>query len=251
MGVVCLSMVLLLFILGLVIGSFLSAYTYRLPQRKTVIKGRSICPKCKKKIAWYDNIPLLSFLLLKGKCRKCHKKISIRYPVIELVTGLGFVGAWFLSDGFISLFFLLLFFCLLLAIFIVDLESRIIPDEFIFVGFAAAIVFLLITNPPILYVHLFSGLVAALFLLLIHLVTRGRGMGLGDVKLAIFGGTLLGWPMTLVWLFTAFLTGAIVGIILVLVKKMAFGKHIAFGPFLVASLVIVFVWGVELLSLIF
>ena len=244
-------MALVLFVLGLIIGSFLSSYTYRLPRGRTIIKGRSICPSCKKKIHWYDNLPLLSYLLLKGKCRNCGKKISIRYPLIELTTGLGFVGVWFLSDGFVSLLFWLFLFSLLLAIFVIDLEAKIIPDELIFAGFIASTFFLLVVKPSDFYIHLFSGFVAASFLLLVHILTRGRGMRLGDVKFALFGGILLGWPLSLVWLFGAFLTGALVGSILILAKKTSFGKQIAFGPFLVLSLIIVLIWGENLFNLLF
>lgn len=200
---------------------------------------------------WYDNIPVLSFLLLKGRCRNCSKKISLRYPLIELATASGFVGIWFLYLEPVFLIFLILIFSLLVAIFVIDLEQKIVPDELVFAGFVIVIVFWLIVKPSILYIYLFSGFAAALFLLLIHLATRGRGMGLGDVKFAVFAGTLLGWPMMPMWLFIAFLTGAVVGTILVLAKKLSFGKQIAFGPFLVMSLIIVFIWGEKLINLFF
>jgi prepilin signal peptidase PulO-like enzyme (type II secretory pathway) len=261
-----LIMTLILFILGLVAGSFLTAYTYRLPRGKSVKKGRSICPQCKKQIAWYDNIPLLSFILLKVRCRNCKKKISFRYPAIELGSALGFVGIyhlltscqqtslnsichWQTSLGLFTLPFFLLIFLILLAIFILDIEGKIIPDELNFLGLIFVFLVLLFFNPSELYLYLLSGFGAALFLLLIHILTSGKGMGLGDVKLALFSGTLIGWPLVVVWLFTAFLTGAFVGIILLLVKKISFGRHIAFGPFLVLSLIIALVWGETLLNL--
>jgi leader peptidase (prepilin peptidase)/N-methyltransferase len=256
-------MVFLLIIYGLIVGSFLTAYTYRLPLGKSIRKGRSICPKCKKKIVWFDNIPLLSFLLLKGKCRNCDKKISIRYPLIELFSAMGFVGIYYLlsacsSDiicswqarlGVLGLPFMLLAFSVVFMIFIIDLEKRIIPDELSLFGLTLVFLSLLLFDPSSLYVHLLAGFSAGVFLLLIHLLTLGKGMGLGDVKLALFLGTLLGWPWTVVWLFGAFLTGAIVGSILILSKKITFGKQIAFGPFLVLSLVITLIWGEALLRM--
>ncbi|MCK4588633.1 prepilin peptidase [Candidatus Woesebacteria bacterium] len=241
----------LLAIFGLVVGSFLGAYTFRYPRGISVLKGRSVCPKCKKNLAWYDNIPILSFLFLKGQCRNCSKSISLRYPLIELATALGFVGIWSLSLGPVFSVFLILVFSLLVAVFVIDLEQKIVPDELVFTGFGLTVFYLLLASPSILFTNLTAGFGAALFLLLVHLATRGRGMGLGDVKLAVFIGTLLGWPMTLVWLFTAFLTGAVVGTILVLAKKVSFGKQIAFGPFLVMSLIIVFIWGERFINLFF
>jgi len=241
----------LLAIFGLVVGSFLGAYTFRYPRGISVLRGRSVCPKCKKNLVWYDNIPVLSFILLKGRCRECGKKISLRYPLIELATALGFVGIWFLFLEPVFLVFLILIFSLLVAVFVIDLEQKIVPDELVFTGFGLTVFYLLLISPSTLFTNLAAGFGAALFLLLVHLATRGRGMGLGDVKFAVFAGTLLGWPMMPVWLFTAFLTGAVVGTILVLAKKVSFGKQIAFGPFLVMSLIIVFIWGEKFINLFF
>ena len=241
----------LLAAVGLVVGSFLGAFTYRFPRRMSVLKGRSLCPKCRKSLTWYDNIPVFSFLLLRGRCRKCGKGISPRYPLIELATTLGFVGIWILGFELAFTVFLLLVFSILMAVFVIDLEEKVIPDQLSFFGLVVVLLFLLATKPSTLYLNLFSGFIAALFLLLVHLATQGRGMGLGDVKFAVFAGTFLGWPKIPVWLFIAFLTGAIVGTILVLVKKASFGKQIAFGPFLVVSLIVAFIWGNQLLNWLF
>src|SRR5260221_14472708 len=114
-------------ILGLVIGSFLSAFTYRFPRDISTAKGRSKCPRCGSLISWYDNIPLFSFILLSGKCRNCQKPISIRYPIIELTTAVVFVVV-----GFNILNLVLA--CILISIFVIDFEHQIIPDELIFIG---------------------------------------------------------------------------------------------------------------------
>jgi prepilin signal peptidase PulO-like enzyme (type II secretory pathway) len=134
-------------------------------------------------------------------------------------------------------------------IFIIDLEKRIIPDELSLFGLVLVFFSLLLFDPSSLYLHLLSGFGAGLFLLSLHIATQGKGMGLGDVKLALFLGSLLGWPWVAVWLFVAFLTGAIVGSILILSKKISFGKQIAFGPFLVMSLIITLIWGETLLRM--
>ena len=229
-------MVVILFVLGLVFGSFISALTWRYPRGISVKKGRSVCPKCRKQIAWYDNIPLLSYILLGGKCRNCRKPISWRYPVIELATGIGFllIGPQILW---------LIIFCILEIIFIIDFEHQIIPDSFVFAGFFFSL--FLITD--LLFGSLFAGFLAATLLVLIHLFTKGRGMGLGDVKFAVLGGILVGLRLLPVWFFLAFLTGAAVGIILILGRKAHLKSQIAFGPFLVAGIPLALLYGEEIL----
>lgn len=227
-----------LFVIGIVIGSFVAALSYRYPKKISNLKGRSFCDSCKKQIAWYDNIPLFSFLVLGGKCRSCKTKISWRYPAIELITGIGFVLIGFQA-------FPLILFCLLELIFIIDLEHQIIPDIFIFLGIL--VLLFTIQNSP--FTIIFSGLASAVFLLLIHLITRGRGMGLGDVKFAVLGG-MITFTLSPVWLLVAFLTGAVVGIILILGKKAGLKSKIAFGPFLVIAIPISLIFGNTILKFI-
>lgn len=234
-------MILFLAICGLIFGSFISALSYRYPRRITVARGRSFCPKCKHQIAWYDNIPLLSFLFLGGKCRNCKKSISWRYPAIEVATGIGF-----LLIGFNVI--ALIIFCILELIFIIDLEHQIIPDIFIFIGI---LVVLLFPDARPLFPSLFAGFFAASLLMLIHLATRGRGMGLGDVKFAVLGGIMVGLNLMPVWLFLAFLTGGAVGIILIIGKKAGLKDKIAFGPFLVAAIPLALIWGQKIIRSLF
>jgi len=214
-----------LFVFGLVVGSFISAFTYRYPRKIQFLTGRSFCPKCKKTISWFDNIPVLSFILLGGWCRKCKKPISRRYPLIELAGGIGFLLIGFNLPW-------LAIYCVLLAIFVIDFEKQIIPDELIFWG----MFFALFLTPDSLAGALLAGFLSATILLLIHLITRGRGMGLGDVKFAVLGGMIVGLKLSLAWLFLAFLTGGIVGVILILGGKKKLKDKIAFGPFLVTAI---------------
>jgi prepilin signal peptidase PulO-like enzyme (type II secretory pathway) len=243
--------VIFLFIFGIIFGSFISALTWRYPRQISVNKGRSICPKCKNQIRWFDNIPLLSFIFLGGKCRKCKKPISFRYPAIELSTALGFVAIGYFVQtlqgstlqGVYSIVIFLILFLILEAIFIIDLEHRIIPDSFVFAGILVSL--FTIHNSP--FTSLFSGFLAATLLLLIHLITKGRGMGLGDVKFAVLGGLLVGPKLFLIWLFLAFLTGAVAGIILILGKKAGLKSQIAFGPFLVLAIPLAIIYGDKIL----
>jgi len=253
--------------IGVCIGSFLNVLIYRLPRGLGFVKGRSFCPTCKRKINWFDNVPLISFVLLKGRCRFCHSPISWRYPVVELTTALltllifnykFLIINQFLNLNFQTVFDLVSYLFLvwgLIVIFFIDLEHQIIPDEIILPLIALFFfrqLFLFFSLSPITY-HLspiFSAIGASLFLLLIYVSTKGRGMGLGDVKLAFLMGLVLGFPKIIVAFYIAFLTGAFVGIILILGKYAKFGQKIAFGPFLVLSTLITFLWGEKILSLV-
>ena len=226
------------FILGLCFGSFVNVLVYRLPRYITLL-GRSFCPKCRKRIAWFDNIPLLSFVLLRCRCRYCLKKISWQYPLVELVTALIFVLGFKLLAFSNFLFFALLT-PIFLAIFLIDLKFQTIPDELTFCGILIAFLFsLFFLGQNGFYSRILAGFIASTFLLLLHLFTHCRGMGLGDVKFAVFGGMVTGLDKLLIWLSTAFLTGAAVGLILILAKKAKLKTKIAFGPFLIFALFLV------------
>ncbi len=203
-------------------------------------------PACRAEIKWYDNLPLLSFLLLGGRCRSCGKKISVRYPLIELATAIGILGIYVLNLK--SPIFLILILLTTISIFVIDLEKKIIPDELIFLGLGLTILALLLGWDDNFYLHFLGGFSSSFFLLLIYLVTGGKGMGLGDVKYALFAGTFLGFPKSVSWLFLSFLTGAGVGVILILVGRARLGKHIAFGPYLAASFLVTAIIGESLVK---
>lgn len=230
-----------LLVLGLVVGSFLGALTYRFPLGISVVKGfsgRSVCPHCKHRIRWYDNIPLLSYFLLKRKCRDCKKKISVREPLIE--AGTAFV---FLLLGYLhSPLFLFLIAPILIVIFMIDIEHQLIFDEFVWIGILLSLLNLILNNGDI-WGGLTAGFGAALFLLIIHLVTLGKGMGLGDVKLAIFLGITTGINLVFWWMFASFVIGAVIGVILIVLKMAKFKQKIAFGPFLIIGFFVVMLYG--------
>lgn len=234
--------------IGSSIGSFLGAYTFRKPRKLSVAVGRSFCPNCKAKIAWFDNIPLLSFVLLRGRCRACGKKISVRYPLIEGSVALIFL-ILFREFTIVPFIYFSAIAAILTAIFVIDLEQKIIPDEVVFWGILFVLGSILLFNPDLVFQNLLVGFAAAFFFLTIHLLTRGRGMGLGDVKFAILGGLVLGWPQTIVWLFLAFISGAVVGLFLILLKRAKFGREIPFGPFLSGALLFSMIYGDTLIKI--
>ena len=125
----------LFIILGLVFGSFIAAYSYRVVRGISVAKGTSFCDRCKAKLGWRENIPVISYIFLKGKCASCRKKISIRYPLIEITTSIGFLMIYLFRNALpYHYLFILAIFCILVLIFVTDMENKIIPDEFIFFG---------------------------------------------------------------------------------------------------------------------
>lgn len=226
-------MLILFFIIGIIFGSFFNVIIDRLPRGESIIKGRSHCEYCQHILTWYDLIPLFSFLLLKGKCRYCHKFIGIRYPLIECTTGIAFLflgNVYYLQP--LMLFLMLGIVSSLIIIFYTDLFSGIIPDAILLILGIFALLRLFFFSLPV-FPALLCGVGTGLFFLAIFLMTKGRGMGFGDVKYAIVMGILVGFPVIILSLYVAFLTGATVALILVLVGKRKLKGQIAFGPFLV------------------
>ena len=254
---------LLLFIAGVFIGSFLGVVVDRIPRKETVLKGRSHCEKCKKDLGLFDLIPVISFLILKGKCRYCKVKLPLFYPIIELSTGILFVATYIfvISNEFINLnsfiinplsLIILTYYLFIISSFIVifftDLKYGIIPDKIVFPAVVISIFYLLIFNPSSLILNLVSGLGAFLFFVVIsstfYILTKKQGMGGGDIKLSFLLGLFLGFPGIIVSLYIAFLTGTFIAIILILWKKKAFLKDtLSFGPFLIAGTVVSLFWG--------
>ena len=217
---------------------------YRLPKKQSLM-GRSFCPSCKHKLNWRDLIPLISFFVLGRKCRYCRVSISLRYPLVEIMTGVAFIAIFLFLGSALNttlLFWLFIASCLI-AVFWIDREQGIIPDELLILMLLVAMPFFLTVSPSLVIPHLATGMVSFLFFLGIVGVTRGRGMGMGDVKLAFVMGFLLGYPNVVVAFYAAFLTGAALSIILIIAKKKKLGDAIAFGPFLVIGFFIAFFLG--------
>lgn len=250
------------FLFGTAIGSFLSAFSYRLLNSESIVYGRSHCDHCREKISWYDNIPLISYILLLGKCRYCGKRIPFRYFITELLCGVLFLilycASFSVSAGFqgseYEKFYLLLglpylaigtiVISVLVIIYITDLSEMIIPDFLVNILIAVNF-FALILSPTSsnYYDHLLGGFVLALFLLILSLVTKGAGMGLGDVKLALALGFVLGLKSGIAWMSLSFIIGAIVGVFLIISGKAKFGMKVPFGPFLIISFFIIYFFG--------
>lgn len=248
-----------LFIFGLVIGSFLNVVIYRSVNGESPFKGRSHCDHCGKLVDWKENIPLLSFVILRGKCANCKKRISWQYPVVELLVGLLFVWWYWMGRGFFLLAadpftwaqpaFWLVVGIVLLMVVVYDLAYYLIPD---FLTIPLVVLTLLYriglgVTGQMRWVDLITsglaGLILAWFFMGLYLGTGKKGFGLGDVKLAPALGLLLGWQKTLVMIFMAFILGATVALVLMALGKKKLGQTIPFGPFLVLATILSLLWG--------
>lgn len=237
------------FVFGLIIGSFLNAVLWRMREGMG-LGGRSMCPLCRGKIAWYDNIPLFSFLVLGGKCRLCKGNISWRYPLVEGMTGVLFalLGStffvwWDVSSWVLTVFYLVSA-SILVLIFLSDLETMEIPNILLWVGIGWALPMLLVldtlhsvSNTSIwslsLHSGVLAGLVAFLPLFLMAALSKEKWMGMGDGFLAFFLGLVVGWPSILLALVVAFGMGAFVGVMLIAFGKKGMQSQVPLGPFLI------------------
>ena len=232
---------------GAAIGSFVNVLAYRLPRHESIVKPRSRCPKCQTQIAGYDNIPVLSWLLLRGRCRHCASPIPVRYPVVEALTALLFVGVGLkigLEDTLLPALALTI---TLVAAAETDLEHRIIPNRLMATSAVAAVVLWAIVDPGGLPEKLIAGAAAGGFLLAAALAYPA-GMGMGDVKLAGVMGLYLGASVAPA-LFIGFATGAVLGIAIVAVRGMSARKQgVPFGPFLAFGGIVGLLYGPELID---
>lgn len=270
-----------LFLLGAVFGSFLNVVSLRYDPDKFILGkhllGRSHCPSCKRTLRFYELVPILSFVFQRGRCRSCLQKISAQYPVVEFLSGLIFVLVpsvlprhFMVPPGpfvLLAVFFTVVFLTLLL-ISIIDIHTYIIPDE--------ANVFLALLAAPILFIgretfdiasgsfvgpyalllgvreniwtnHFLGALVGFLLFGFLAFITRGRGMGMGDVKLATALGLLFGWPDILIITMLGFVIGSVVGLGAICTRKKTIKGALPFGPFLAAASFLVFLVGPDLL----
>lgn len=237
---------LLTALLGLIVGSFLNVCIYRLPRGLSIVRPRSSCPSCKQSIAWFDNIPLASYLLLQGRCRTCKAKIPIRYPLTEGTMGL---ISWLLFHRFgLGATYCVYFFygAALLTISVIDLEHRIIPDEISLSGIVIGILLAALTPLTTFLDALFGLLLGGGSLLLVGMayeaVRKQEGIGGGDIKLLAMIGAFTGWKGVLFTIFGGSLIASVVGIAVMVVRRTNGQVPIPFGPFLSgASLVYVLV----------
>lgn len=242
---------LLIFIFGLAIGSFLNVLICRLPQKESIL-GYSRCPKCRKRISWLENIPVLSFFILRGRCRNCGSKISFQYPLIESLTGFLFLTAFLkYGDNPVFLIYILFLISLLIAIAFIDLKHLLILDSLVLAGFIISFIFIFSTlRSPTLLSHFYGLLFFGGIILFLFLITGGKGIGLGDVKLAGWLGFVFGLENSISIFYLTFFIGFILAIILLASKKAGLKSKVPLGSLMALASILFLLSGFNLLDFI-
>jgi len=241
--------------LGLIFGSFLNVVIHRLPLEQSIVKPRSFCPRCGKSVRAYDNIPVLSYLILLGKCRDCRTPIPVKYPLVEIFTGFTFWYAYRAAEfGIVHLVFTTLFLMILIALCLIDLEHMILPDELTLGGSALFLVYSFF-NPEVGTVAaLLTAFGVTLCFTAIYIfyikIRKIEGLGQGDIKMVFLLGIFLGPHKLIVTVLLASISGLAVGILIIIIRKKDFKYALPFGTFLSAGGYIATFYGDEILKLI-
>lgn len=243
----------IIFALGLAIGSFLNVVIYRVPRKEKIGRSRSRCTHCGQKLRWYHNIPLFSYIALRGKCAFCHKSISIRYPIVELSNALLYLYFLWQFDLTADFAVFSLLGSALLAIFFIDLDFQIIPDLITLPGIIAGLAISLIPGGIGIKASFIGLLVGGGSLYLVALlgdwVFKKESMGGGDIKMAAMLGAFLGWQKVLLIFISSAFIGAVVSVaILIFSARMRENRVVPFGPFLAAAAVLAMCYGDRIIS---
>ena len=247
----------LIFLFGLIVGSFLNVCIYRIPRKESLMWPGSHCPSCKQNILWHDNIPVLSFLLLKGRCRFCSSGISMRYPGVEILGGVSAVLAWQFLHGIPYVVMgAVMIFAMIIVTFI-DFEHQIIPDQISLPGIVIGLVFSTlfpawhgVAGPASGFLSALAGMLLGGGILYVvgtiaEWILKKEAMGGGDVKLLAAIGAFLGWKGVVFTLFTGSLLGSLAGLF---IKYVFHEERIPFGPYLALGAMIALLWGEKIMS---
>ena len=260
MGSDNLFLLVIIFLLGLCFGSFLNVIVYRLPQKISLIQPPSSCPACKNALGVVELIPLLGYFILRGRCRHCGIRISPRYPLIEMSTGILFLLVFINFGLTVNAYFYLVLLFLLFAVALIDIEHRIVPNTMVAAGLAAGLLFYIPAAADIWFdlpawlivertvIDAAAGfLLGGAIMLLIFLVSRG-GMGAGDLKLMAMIGLYVGIRGTAVILLVSFFLGAVVGLVFIASGKLTRKDALPFAPYLSIATFIQVLWGEDIWS---
>ncbi|MBO3087204.1 prepilin peptidase [Cellulomonas dongxiuzhuiae] len=232
----------------MVVGSFLNVVVWRVPRGESVVRPPSACPTCRARIVWYDNVPVVSWLVLRGRCRRCAARISVRYPVVELVTGLLFVGTALVVGWTLALPAFLYLVSISVALAAIDVDVHRLPDAIVLPSYAVAGVLLVLASwtpgegvDTDALVRAAAGSGALFLLYLVLALIHPRGMGLGDLKLSGVLGLYLGWVgwgALAVGAFAAFLLGGLYGVVLMVAGRAGRKTQVPFGPWMLLGAVL-------------
>jgi leader peptidase (prepilin peptidase)/N-methyltransferase len=236
---------------GLCIGSFLNVVIHRLPRRTSVVTPPSRCPGCGYELSWYDNIPVVSWALLRGRCRKCGAPISVRYPIVELLTMVVFLLHWGVFGWTLLMAVRVLFACALIALFAIDLEHHLLPDRITLPGIAVGLILSIIVPPGIVDAILGAilGWVVLWAIGEAYFRYSGQeGMGGGDVKMLAMVGAFLGWKLVLVTLVLSSVTGSLIGMAVIAARRGDMKYALPYGTFLAAAALLASLMGDRLVA---
>lgn len=245
------ALVSLIGMLGLAVGSFLNVCIYRLPRGESLVHPRSRCPQCGRPLAWFDNVPLASWLALRGRCRQCGGPIAGRYPLVELVTALVWILIAVMTPPGMLLASRLVLATALIVLFMIDLEHQILPNVITLPGIAVGFLFSLVAPPgpvsSIVGILLGAGILYAIAAGY-YLLRGEEGMGMGDVKMLAMLGAFLGWKAVLLTLVLSSFAGAIVGVLLMVVSRENLKYALPFGTFLALGALVAMLVGDDLIA---
>ena len=236
---------IIIFLFGIVIGSFLNVCIYRIPKKENIVKIRSHCMECNYQLKWYDLVPLFSYIFLGGRCRKCKTKLSVQYPLVELLNGLLYVLVVAVNGLTIESLLYCLMFSALVTLSVIDFRTYEIP-----LGINLFILTLGLIRVALDYQNFLNYLIGFLsvsgFLYLLFLLTKGRGIGGGDIKLMAVSGLMIGWKCNLLALAFGCIIGSVIHVIRMKVSK---EDHVlALGPYLSVGIMIAALWGYDLIE---
>lgn len=243
-----------IFLLGLSVGSFLNAYIFRLRYGGSVWRGRSHCPKCKKPLRWFELIPLVSFIIQLGRCRGCGQRIDIQYPLVELAMGILFVLGFDRTElssvqgaaQSLALWYLL---SVLVILFVYDLRYGLVPDRVVLPAIAVALIVHTLKLSSVqdavqsLALISLAITIGAGFFWIQYVISKGRWLGSGDIRIGALMGAMLGWPHIIVGLVVSYMLGGLVGVVLLATGRKKFGQTVPLGTFLTIGTVITFLYG--------
>ena len=221
---------------GAVVGSFLNVLIYRLPLGRSVVWPSSACPHCGRELSWYENVPIVSWLALRARCRTCRASISTRYPLVEALTAVMFVVAWWQYGPAVLFVSRVAFGCMLIVLFAIDLEHHLLPNAITLPGIVVGFVLSAVSGEPG-WLSSLIGIVAgggSLYAIaeIYYRVRHEEGLGMGDVKMLAMIGAFLGWKLALVTLMMASIAGSVVGLLLIVSRRGGMKYALPFGTFL-------------------
>lgn len=228
---------------GLILGSFLNVVIFRINDLRSLLAGRSRCPECRAELKWYDLIPIISFILLKTKCRYCGRKISWQYPFVEAGTAIVLTLLFIFYGLTPAFFFYALIFLLMIVVLVHDLRTKLVPEEFVWTILIISLLGSWYFGGFGLPNMLLGGIIAGGFPAFLVVASKEKWMGAGDIKIAMILGLILGYPTAILGLFIAFILGSIVGLILIALHLKKLEDQLPFAPFIISATFIGLVWG--------